>query len=340
MSKSSFLNKSFSHIYIEDEVRDNPLTLEVLGNLKDAQVIYIKHYKDVFNRKRQDFRVQSKSRSLILAKNTGNLIFEGSDMCQDHGNSRFFYATSVMNCIFDCDYCFLKGMYPTGNIVLFVNMEDYKREVKSMLKDGPMYLSVSYDTDLQALSGIADIASFWTDLAKEEKDLTVEFRTKAHITKFEPLPNVIYSFTLSPRSISTSFEHYAASLDGRLDSVRNACDAGCNVRLCFDPVLYVPEWKECYNDFMDEVIPKVDWDKITDVSVGTFRISKEFIKGLRKCCPMSSVTEFPYVNEGGYLKVPSDIADPMRDLIVTRLLEVKDGSKIFCDSDGSIVGNR
>lgn len=340
MSGKNFFNNAFSHIYVEKDIKDLPVVREVSGNLPSSKVILIKHYKDVFNRKRQDYKVQSKSRSLILARNTGNLIFEGSDMCQDHGNSRFFYATSVMNCLFDCDYCFLKGMYSTGNIVLFVNLEDYEKRIEEMLKDGPMYLSVSYDTDLLAFQGIADLSSFWIDLARRRKDLTIEFRTKAHITKFEPMANVIYSFTLSPQSVISSYEHYTASLEGRLDSVRRACDTGCNVRLCFDPVLYVRDYLKCYNDFMDEVIPKVCWDKITDVSVGAFRISKEYIKGLRSCCPMSAVTEFPYVNEGGYMKMPSDIYKGMRDLLVSRLKEVKDEGKIFCDSDGSIIGDR
>ena len=340
MSETGSFNNSFSHIYVEQDAREYPLTKEVLRRFPDARIIHIKHYKDVFNRKKQDYRVQSSSRSLILARNQGNLIFEGSDMCQDHGNSRFFYATSVMNCLFDCDYCFLKGMYSTGNLVIFVDLEDYERQVRSLLRDGPLYLSVSYDTDLLALQGIADLSSFWVDLAKKNKDLTVEFRTKAAVRDLAPVPNVIYSFTLSPQSIISSYEHHTASLKARIDSVRRACDAGCNVRLCFDPVLYVRDWRKCYNDFMDEVIPQISWDKITDVSVGAFRISKEYMKGLRSCCPMSAVTEFPYVNDNGYMKMPADIYSGMRDLLVSRLKEVKDEGKIFCDSDGSVVRDR
>ena len=88
---------------------------------------------------------------------------------------------------------------------------------------------------------------------------------------------------------------------------------------------------------MDEVIPQISWDKITDVSVGAFRISREYMKGLRSCCPMSAVTEFPYVNEGGYMKMPADFYKGMKDLLVSRLKEVKDEGKIYCDSDGSVV---
>ncbi len=57
-----------------------------------------------------------------------------------------------MNCIFDCAYCYLKGMYPSANIVVFVNLEeDIFAEVERVLENHPLYLCVSYDTDLLAL---------------------------------------------------------------------------------------------------------------------------------------------------------------------------------------------
>lgn len=340
MSGKCSYNPTFSHVYVEEQVKELPLTKEVLSNLPSSKIIYIKHYKDIFNRKKQDYRAQSKSRSLILAANKGNLIFKGSDMCQDHGNSRFFYAAGVMNCLFDCDYCFLKGMYNTADIVLFVNLEDYFDEVKRMLSDGPMFLSVSYDTDLYALQGIADIPSRWIDLAKDNLDLTIELRTKAHPKTFVPLGNVIYSFTLSPQKVISSFERGTSSLRGRLDAVKEATDAGCKVRLCFDPLIRVRDWESCYNEFMDTVISGVCWDKVYDISVGTFRISAEYIKKLRRCCPMSEVTEYPFVNSEGYSKYPDEIASTMRSYIVKRLPEVIDEGKIFCDSNGSVFGDR
>ena len=75
-------HSAFKHIYVEKEILDNDRAQSIIAHFPDSKVIVIDHYKDVFNRKRQDFRVQSKSRSLILAKNTGNLIFEGRKCAQ------------------------------------------------------------------------------------------------------------------------------------------------------------------------------------------------------------------------------------------------------------------
>ena len=44
----------FAHIYVEERALGYPLTERILAKLPDAHVIKIRHYKDVFDRKRQD----------------------------------------------------------------------------------------------------------------------------------------------------------------------------------------------------------------------------------------------------------------------------------------------
>jgi len=340
MSKESLYYADISHIYVESAAAGYPITREIIRRFKNARIIKIRHYKDVFNRRKQDFRAQKNSRSLILAVNNGSRVFEGSDMCQKHGSTRTYYAGNVMNCLFDCDYCFLKGMYTTANILFFVNFDDYTSDVIKLLEDGPMSLSVSYETDLPALRGIYDMNKLWCDFASEHEDLRLEIRTKSNYVGEVKADNIIYSYTLSPQEIIDKFEHHTASLDQRLKAVVKGIDKGLNIRLCFDPLIYVSDFKKCYNSFMDEVISLVPFDMIYDVSIGAFRISGEYLKGLRRCAPLSSVTEFPFVNDGGYRVYPDRIASEMRELVKDRLKEVTCERKIYCDSDGCIFGDR
>ena len=41
----------FTHIYVEERALSCPLTGEILNKIPDADVIKIRHYKDVFDRK-------------------------------------------------------------------------------------------------------------------------------------------------------------------------------------------------------------------------------------------------------------------------------------------------
>ena len=59
-------------------------------------VIPKNHYKDLFNRSKQDFVLQKKSQSLILAENTTDLIYPGARFCQSFGNEHFYKTSHSM----------------------------------------------------------------------------------------------------------------------------------------------------------------------------------------------------------------------------------------------------
>ena len=64
----------FSHIYVEDQVKDLALSKLVL-KFKNSEIIQIRHYKDIFNRTNQAFQLQKRAMKLILAKKTGPLLY-------------------------------------------------------------------------------------------------------------------------------------------------------------------------------------------------------------------------------------------------------------------------
>lgn len=118
-----YLN-DFSHIYVEEDIKNNPFTKEILSKFPKAEIIEIEHYKDKFNPYSQNFRAQKNSQKLILAQKEPPFLYEASDLIQKQ-DKNFLYTTPMLNCIYDCHYCFLQGMYPSSNVVLFVNLEDF-----------------------------------------------------------------------------------------------------------------------------------------------------------------------------------------------------------------------
>lgn len=319
----------FSHIYIEERAFDHPMVNEVLSSFPQSRVIRIRHYKDVFNRPGQDTGLQSKSKNLILAVNEGKKIFEASPVCQDFGYGKFYYVQSAMNCIFGCDYCFLKGMYATSNIVIFVNTDDYIKECEAKLTEGPMYLCASYDTDLTALSTVCSWQETWENLALTHERLTVELRTKSAVSDTKKAPNLIYAFTLSPDRIISEFEKGTPALDRRIESVNRAIEQGASVRLCFDPLIYVKDYELCYNEFADKIIRSIDLEKVKDLSIGTFRISSDYLKNLKRSCPHSSAVLFPFVREDGFCVYPDVLKTKMISILAERFEGAGFGSKLY-----------
>ena len=151
----------FSHIYVEKDALNYPLTESVLSKYGSSKMIEINNYKEIFNRSNQNFQLQKFSMKLILAIKKAPYLYPVSSIVQEFDSPNVFYTTPVINCLYNCDYCFLQGMYPSGNMVLFVNENDFfdgtVLEIQKRKYKKPLYLSISYYTDLLAMENIIPI---------------------------------------------------------------------------------------------------------------------------------------------------------------------------------------
>jgi len=285
-------------VYVERDILNHPTTQRILKHLPGAFVIPIRHYKDIFNRGKQNTSRQKNEPAFILAANRGTLMYPGAPVCQSFGEEHFMYTSCIMNCIYDCDYCYLQGMYPSGNIVVFVNLEDYFAELDALLEKHPVYLCCSYDSDLTALNGLFPHAEEFCRYAAEHKNLRLELRTKSAALPFiKQLPaakNIVIAFTLSPQEMISRYEHYTPSLKARLATAKEAANRGFSLRLCFDPILDVPNAETLYATLVEEVFSVLTPDEITDISLGVFRLSKDYLKQLKKAKPMCAISHYPY----------------------------------------------
>jgi spore photoproduct lyase len=278
----------FSNIYVEEAAFDYPITRMVLQEHAHSAIIPVRHYKDVFNRTNQHFGLQKQYPSLILAVKSDPLLYKAPDICQNFGYSIFYYTSFLLNCIFDCEYCYLQGMYPSANLVAFVNTKDFKNAMSEIVfnEKEPIYLAVSYDTDLIAFHSIIPYLDYYYDFFSKQPDLFVEIRTKSasqtFYKEYTPLENIIIAFTLTPEDVIKKYEKYTPSLKARIKAVKTAIDNGFKVRLCFDPIFINPEMDELYEEFYEYIFSEIDANKILDVGYGFFRMSVDFFKRIKK----------------------------------------------------------
>lgn len=331
--REEYYNPVFSHIYVESAVMEHFRTKEIIEKFPKAEVVEIDHYKDVFCRNGQNYSVQHKSQKLIIAAKTGELVYEGAKVCQSFGNEHFYYTSCTMNCIYDCEYCYLKGMYSSANVVIFVNIEDIFDRVEELLKVHPLYLCVSYDTDMVAMDYLMGYTEKWCEFAKKHSDLKIEIRTKsANVSLVKKLPvteQVILAFTVSPREVTEKYEHFTPPLSARVKCINEAIGIGHQVRICFDPIIYCRGWQAQYDEMIDLIFENVDMEKVLDVSVGSFRVSQDYLKKMRKIKPDSAVVQFPYENTKGVYHYPVALMEQMEQHVVERLKEKVTENKIF-----------
>lgn len=332
-SNQSLFNTYFDHIYIENKAMNHPNTKKILNHFKNSEIIEINCYKELFSRSNQDFILQKQTPKIILAVKTENLVYKGSNMCDSFGNNHFYYTSTMMNCIYDCEYCYLQGMYPSANIVIFVNIEDIFAEVEKLLNIHDVYLCISYDTDILAFENILDYGQKWLNFVKKHDNLKLELRTKSanfeSISDITPCSRVVLAWTLSPETVINNYEHRTPKLEARLKSAKQAIEAGWNIRICFDPILYLKDWQNNYKDLISKTFTILPSGKIKDISIGVFRISTDYYKIMRKKRFDSIILNYPFESVNKICSYSNNLAKQMVSFVYDLVKQYVPENKIY-----------
>ena len=318
----------FSHIYVESQSIDSDIAEQSFKRFPKAKIIEIEDYKKIFNKNGQDFQIQKLSTKLILAKKQPPFIYPATDIIQDSGFSNFYYCTPILNCIYNCEYCFLQGMYSSANIVVFTNTEEVKDAVKKQILERkypyePLLLSLSYNTDILALENILPLTKQWIDFANNTDDLFMEIRTKSGLTssfnKLKPSEKILFAWTLSPNNVIQKYEHKTPLLERIIKSIQKIVDSGWPVRLSFDPILIYPNWKEDYKQMFERIKETISGDKIFDITIGVFRMSEDFFHRIKKTKPHSDLFYNNYDNFNNVKTITKDQKAMVRDFALRHL---------------------
>jgi spore photoproduct lyase len=324
----------FSHIYVESEIGNHPNTLGILERFKNIPRIEIDSYKHVFNRSNQNFQVQKSSPKLILAKKHENFLYPGSALTDQFQIPNFFYNTMVLNCQYNCDYCYLQGMYNSGHVVVFVNIEDFFQSVDDFLKtQSSMYLCISYDTDLLAFEKWLGYCRKWIEFSKERPTLQIEIRTKSNsfreLADLSPTENIILAWTLSPERVIKLYEKKTPSLNRRIENIIASLQTGWRTRICLDPVLFIKDWKPIYSELIHSIFSHPETKNIADLSLGTFRIHADYLKRIKKMRSDSDILYHPFRRNGSAFEYRVSIQEKIMNHLKSELEKYIPLQKVF-----------
>ncbi len=311
-------------VYVEKEVIKHPRTQSILKRLnKEQDFIVIDRWGEIFNRKNQNFRLQKKYLPLILARKLNNFVLPLP--ISHKREAEGYYFSPVLNCLFDCKYCFLQGMFNSAAIVIFVNYEDFASKIKIVIENTSRktLFSASYDNDALALEHITEMASFFVKKFEElPSNTTLELRTKsAQIKKLlniSPPKNSVISFSLSPERVYRKLEKGTANVTKRLNAIKKLQLAGWRVAITLDPIIYYAGWEQDYKQLVDTIVREISMEKLDYVNVGILRFPKPFFKKIKKLYPTEPFLSFP-PSLDEYISYPSNITKRMLSSIQTML---------------------
>lgn len=304
-------------IYIEEDVAEHPRTQAILKRFPDATKISCTRYGEVFNRKAQNFRLQKKQPALILARKHKGLILP-SPIEYSIGAQHNYYFSHMLNCLYDCRYCFLQGMFQSAHYVLFVNYEDFLEEMVSTLEkhaSKPVHFFSGYDCDSLAFEPVTDFTAEFLPFFQDNAQALLELRTKSTqirtLLKREPIKNCVIAFSFTPKKIAEALEHKAPDVNKRLQAIIDLQKAGWQIGLRFDPIIYTKDYDKQYAELFNSIFSKINPDLTHSVSLGGFRLPKDYFRKLEKLYPDEKLFSSPFAEEGNNIGYPEEIRNDM-----------------------------
>lgn len=304
-------------LYIESALLDHPRGRAILQRFPKARVIECERYSEVFNPKAQNFRLQKQRPALILAQKHQHFV---SPAPQGYhiGARHNYYFSHLLNCLYDCRYCFLQGMYQSANYVWFINYEDYQRAIAEICATHPneaVHFFSGYDCDSLALEPITHFAAQFLPFFAQLPTAWLELRTKSTqvrgLLAQPPLPRCVVALSLSPETVATKVEAKAPPLARRIEAVLKLQQQGWLVGLRFDPLIYQTDYKKQYQALFAQVFEKLDLNYLHSVSLGVFRLPQAYFKKIHKLYPDEKLFASPLIQQHGVVSYQAEIEAEM-----------------------------
>ena len=313
-------------IYIESEIRSHPRTKSILNRFSNARIVECERFGEVFNPKKQNFRLQKKKPALIIARKHRNFILDAPEGFGIGGRKNYYFS-HMFNCIYDCRYCFLQGMYRSANYVLFVNYEDFQNEIKKIVEQNPDDEEITffsgYDCDSLALEAITGFVREFLPFFQKHKRAVLELRTKSinvdELLNHEVIPNCVVAYSFTPENISQKLEHGVPPVTRRIQTMEKLAEKGWQVGIRLDPLIYHEGYQKNYSELIQNIFHTIPVENIHSVSTGPMRFPEKMFYTIEQLYPDEHLFAGPLENRNGLTSYSEKIEKEMMNYCDTIL---------------------
>lgn len=324
-------------VYIEEAICDHPRTRMIVDRYPKAKRVDITRYGEIFNSHSQNFRAQKTNPALILAAKQNKKIMPAPAQYETGGGAHYYFS-HMLNCVYDCRYCFLQGMLRSANYLVFVNYEEFVEDIYQLAgqhkKDKkPVWFFSGYDCDSLAYEPVTGFADFFIPQFSGLSNSVLELRTKStqirSLLKHEAQDNVVIAYSLSPDEVAQQIEIGAPNLQKRIDALSRLQSRGWRIGLRFDPIIWHQNYQADYADMIDRVFGTLNPERIDSVTLGGFRLPKGYYKTMHKLYPEHWLFSAGLSDESGMIAYTRQVEASVLEYVKKQCLGYVDESILF-----------
>jgi len=257
-----------------------------------------------------DPAILANHKALITSIQKGEFLKPCPGTTQGYFCCGYQILTPLTGCGMQCDYCILQSYFDHRCQVVFDNFDDLQRETEEKLRKwrgvmrigtGEFADSLFQENNLGLCKKVADLLEPYPNVLVEFKTKSVSIQTLSSIKKPE---KVVIGFSMNTPAMITLHEKDTASLDARLEAIRQCEAMGFYIAIHFDPIFQYPNWNEDYREVVGKIFSYIkNPEKIAWWSMGGFRTSpalKKYLKYANSHLPLFALSDLILGEDGKY----------------------------------------
>jgi len=221
---------------------------------------------------------------------------------------------AVKQCGFACSYCSIQSFYDANRIYFY---SDLKKRLAAIDIDPQRicHIGTGQSSDSLMFGNHQHLLDDLCSFAAAHPNVILEMKSKsaniAYFRSHEAPKNMLFTWSLNPRTVIDNEEHLTASLDDRMNAAREMADTGYLVGFHFHPIIRFEGWKEEYASIFSEIQKRFSPDETVMISFGTLTFIKPVMKQLRSSGLKSRVLRIPLDDAAGKFSYPFEIKKDM-----------------------------
>ena len=278
-------------IIVNEKVRQDPVTKQVLGQCEKIPVKYVKSgtakeivaASDVLNSAKHTMLEKILAGKTVLYIAPANKVVDLFTMPDDRMMCPHFERLKLASngCFYQCDWCYLKLTYRAAFpfITIRAQYDKVKGQITKRLSTGksPVMFNSGELADSLALEHLTGTAKEFVPWFGKTQNGYLFMLTKSdNVDSILNLPHnghTVVAWSINNEAVSRKFEIGAPPFMKRLEAAEKVQKAGYPLRIRLDPIVPLEGWKEAYAETIKQIFSKVSPERVT---LGTLRFEEGF----------------------------------------------------------------
>ena len=184
----------------------------------------------------------------------------------------FWHFSPYGYCPYGCQYCYLagtQGVRFSPSVKIFVNLDDILDEVdriaRKIARPEAFYLGKLQDgMALDPLTGYSrEMIRFFAEHPFARLRILSKSADFQNVLGLDHRGNTVLCWSLNPPAVREDYEAVTPSIQSRLLAMEQCAAAGYPIRVMLMPIIPIPEWRQHYDQFLEQLLSRVKLDRLT-----------------------------------------------------------------------------